>query len=111
MFSVRRAYTTERDLRRNRLIAVITGVLVHTLIVGGLFWQQIKIAEEAKANELKFGSSGGGGGGEGEQDRIIQFGPQNDPQEGTTGPENATKFTMLDIKVYDDAIKIGRAHV
>jgi len=104
MFSVRRTYTTERDLRRIRLIAVMTGVLVHSVIIAGLFWQQLHVAEEAKANELKFGSSGGGGG-EGEQDRIIQFGPQSDPQEGTTGPENTTKFTLLDIKVYSDEIK------
>ena len=101
MFSVRRTYTTERDLRRIRFIAVVAGVLVHAVLVVGLFWQQLQIAEEARANELKFGSSGGGGG-EGEQDRVIQFGPQSDPPDGTTGLENIHKFTLLDIKVYDD---------
>ncbi|MBI3364315.1 MAG: TonB family protein [Ignavibacteriae bacterium] len=78
--------------------------MIHTLVVVGLFWQQLQIAEEARANELKFGSSGGGGG-EDEQDRIIQFGPQSDPQQGTTGLENTSKFTLLDIKVYSDEIK------
>ncbi len=77
---------------------------MHTVIIVGLFWQQLEVAEENKANELQFGSSGGGGG-EGEHDHIIQFGPQSDPQEGITGLENITKFTLLDIKVYSDEIK------
>ena len=77
---------------------------MHTVIIVGLFWQQLEVAEENKANELQFGSSGGGGG-EGEHDHIIQFGQQSDPQEGITGLENITRFTLLDIKVYSDEIK------
>jgi TonB family protein len=64
---------------------------------------QHRLVEQAKAEELLFGSSGGGGG-EGEQSKEIQFGPQSDPMEGKKGLENTTKFTMLDIHVYDDAV-------
>ncbi len=78
------------------------GLLLQSLFVLGLFWQQQRVADQVREEEMQFGSSGGGGG-EGEQDQMLQFGPQSNPPQGQTGLENTTMFTLLDIHVYDDA--------
>lgn len=100
---MRNPYHSEKDFRKIRARALFIGLLVHSFVLVGLFWQQQKVAEQAKLEELQFGSSGGGGG-EGEQDDMIQFGPQSNPPEGEIGKENITKFTLLDIHVYDDNV-------
>ena len=101
---MRNPYHSEKDFRKIRARALIIGLLVQSFLIFGLFWQQQKAAEQAKLEEMQFGSSGGGGG-EGEQDEMIQFGPQSNPPDGEIGRENITKFTMLDIEIYDDLTK------
>jgi TonB family protein len=70
-------------------------------VISGLFWQQQRVAEQAKQDELRF-TSGGGGGGEGEPDEMLQFGPQSNPPEGEIARHNSMEFTLLDIQVYND---------
>ncbi len=101
---MRNPYHSERDFRKIRGRALLLGLLIQSFLVFGLFWQQQKVAEQAKLEELQFGSSGGGGG-EGQQDEMIQFGPQSNPPNGEIGRENITKFTLLDIQIYDDIHK------
>ncbi len=100
---MRNPYHSERDFRKIRARALFLGLVLHSVVLFGLFWQQQQVAEQNRLEELQFGSSGGGGG-EGEQDEMIQFGPQSNPPEGEIGRENITKFTLLDIHVYDDQI-------
>lgn len=100
---MRNRYFSDKDFRAIRVIAVVVGLLLHSLVIVGLFFYQERQAEKAKEEELLFGSSGGGGG-EGQQDRVIQFGPQSPMQEGTIGQENTYKgrFNLIDIHVYSD---------
>ena len=103
MSGVRIRYFSERDFRKIRVVAVVAGILVHSLVILGLLFYQERQAEKAKEEELLIGSSGGGGG-EGEQDRVIQFGPQSNLQDGTPADENTYKaqFNMIEIQVYSD---------
>ena len=100
---MRKSYFTDKEYRRIRFVAIIGSLFLHSLLIVGLLWYQQKLVEQAKAEEMLFGSSGGGGG-EGEKADEIQFGPQSDPTEGKKALENTTQFTMLDIHVYDDAV-------
>ncbi len=104
---VRHSYFLERDFRRIRTKALVTSVLLHLLVSIGLVVQQNLITiNTAAIDQLIFGSSGGGGG-EGEQDDIIQFGPQGDNGNTTNKdpeePEHNAKFTLIAIHVYNDA--------
>jgi TonB family protein len=98
---VRNPYHSEKDFRRIRLRALTWGLVIHSLVISGLFWQQQRVAEQAKQDELRF-TSGGGGGGEGEPDEMLQFGPQSNPPEGEIARHNSMEFTLLDIQVYND---------
>lgn len=98
---MRNPYHSEKDFRRIRLRALTWGLVIHSLVISGLFWQQQRVAEQAKQDELRF-TSGGGGGGEGEPDEMLQFGPQSNPPEGEIARHNSMEFTLLDIQVYND---------
>ncbi len=102
---MRNPYHSERDFRRIRTRAIVTAVVLHSLVITGLFWQQHEAADQARLKEEMPWGGSGGGGGEGEQDEMMQFGPQSNPPQGETGRENITQFTLLDIHVYDDQIK------
>jgi len=103
---VRNPYHSEKDFRKIRTRALVLGLIIHSTLLFGLFWQQQRAAEIARQEELQFGSSGGGGG-EGEKDEMIQFGPQSNPPDGEQGRENITQFTLLDIHVYDDRTPVN----
>ena len=101
MFSVRRSYFSERDFRTIRVIALVSGLLLHSAVIIGLLYYENNAAEKQHIEDLLFGSSGGGGG-EGEQDQVIQFGPQSSPQDGKTGLENTAQVNLIDLYVYSD---------
>ncbi|HUN66999.1 MAG TPA: TonB family protein [Bacteroidota bacterium] len=98
---MRNPYHSEKDFRKIRRRALVAGLVIHSVVISGLFWQQARVAEQARQEELKF-SSGGGGGGEGEADDMIQFGPQSNPPDGEPAQHNSMEFTLLDIHVYND---------
>lgn len=97
---MRRSYFADKEFRKIRLIAVVVGIVLHGALVLGLFYQMTQSAGGTETEEMKFGSSGGGGG-EGEEDDVLQFGPQGSARNGKEkflGPE----FTLVKIHVYDD---------
>ncbi|HYQ87257.1 MAG TPA: energy transducer TonB [Bacteroidota bacterium] len=100
---MRKSYFSEKDFRPIRLIALLSSLVLHMLIILGLLYYVQRQAEQARQEEMLWGSSGGGGG-EGEQDYIIQFGPQSNPEQGKPAQENTTtaQFKLIDIHVYSE---------
>ncbi len=97
---MRQSYFADRDFRKIRRNAIIVSFLLHSLILIGIYYHMVQEAKLAAAEEMKFGSSGGGGG-EGQEDDVIQFGPQGSTQNGKSAI-SAPEFTLLDIHVYND---------
>ncbi len=100
---LRKSYLTEREFRRIRVKALLTGLIIHFLVVITLFilWEQKQNGPSPIADFL-FGS--GGGGGEDEQDYEIRFGPQSNPDQGKQAKENSTRgqFNLIDLYIYSD---------
>ncbi len=100
---VRRSYFTDREFGRIRLIALVSGLLVHGLIVLGLFFYQqdhpTSIGPEVE--ELKFGSSGGGGAENSNKDAPVEFGPHQAMQEEPNTIKSATVH-LLNIEIQPD---------
>ena len=83
VFSVRKSYFSDRDFRKNRVIAVTVSLLLHSLLVIGLLFYHQRQAvrqDEPVADELNFGSSGGGGA-ENANEGPVEFGEHKPMQE------------------------------
>lgn len=104
---MKRSYFLERDFRRIRVRAVVGSVVVHLLFFGGLMFQQHEVRINTDAlDQLVFGSSGGGGGDGAKKEDILEFGPQDVPNndEGDLDELQLNeKFNLVTIHVYSDA--------
>lgn len=103
MRHVRKSYLSDRDFRRIRIVALVSGLLLHAVIIVGLLFYQERQSEQPGADETLFGSSGGGGG-EDEPDRVLQFGQQSNPDQGKQAKENYMRgrVNLIDLYVYSD---------
>jgi TonB family protein len=80
---VRRSYFSDKDFRRNRAIAISVSLLLHGLLIVGLWLRVVQEparSVEIQPEELSFGSSGGGGA-EMANEGPPEFGPQQATQE------------------------------
>jgi TonB family protein len=103
MLYLRKSYLSDSDFRRIRLIALLTGLLLHAVVIVGLMFYLERKLDQANAEETPFGSSGGGGG-EDEQSLVLQFGPQSNPDQGKQAKENSTRgrVNLIDLYIYSD---------
>lgn len=103
MKRTRNSYFSEKDFRRIRLVAILSSLLLHVVIIVGLLLYQERLMELANAEETQFGSSGGGGG-EDAQDVVLQFGPQSNPDQGKQAKENSARgrVNLIDLYIYSD---------
>lgn len=81
---MRKSYFSDRDFRKNRIIAVTVSLLLHSLLVVGLFiyyhHQHSVQRSDPAPDELNFGSSGGGGA-ENANKGPVEFGEHKPTQE------------------------------
>ena len=100
---LRKSYLSDSDFRRIRVVALLSGLLLHfTVIVGLLFYLERQL-EKSNLEETPFGSSGGGGE-EDEQSLVLQFGPQSNPDQGKQAKENSTRgrVNLIDLYIYSE---------
>jgi TonB family protein len=105
---IRRSYFSEKEFRKNRLIAVVAGIAIHLMIIGALFFYQQERAAEAVQNpdDLNFGSSGGGGA-ENANEGEVEFGPQQATQEEIQQIHNKATVHLIDIKVLPEFVPMA----
>ena len=108
---VRRSYFLERDFRRNRLIAIVSSLLLHSIIVVGVFFYQQEhgtvIGPENE--ELKFGSSGGGGAENANKDAPVEFGSHQATQEEETQIAKRAVVNLISIQIQQELPKVENA--
>lgn len=83
LFRVRKSYFSDRDFQKNRTVAITTSLLLHGVLVVGLFlYVQHQQSEhpDAEPGDLNFGSSGGGGAVNANQG-PVEFGEHQAMQE------------------------------
>lgn len=103
---MRKSYYSEKDLRRNRTVAIVASLLLHSMVTIGLFFaNRPPSAEERPAEEMTFGSSGGGGG-EGKEGQVDEFGPAS-RQTIRFGDEllTTTEMTLVDVEIIDEHVE------
>jgi len=105
---IRRSYFSEKEFRKNRVVAVITGITLHLVVVIGLFiYQQAREAAEVQnPDDLNFGSSGGGGA-EQANEGEVEFGPQQATQEEVKQLHNKATVHLIDIRVLPEFVPLA----
>ncbi len=103
MSIVRKFRLRDRDFRKIRPFAIVASLLIHSVVLVGLFVvQHSQPASDVKAEISLYGS--GGGGGEGAEDQQIQFGPQ--------APQHSTRVSLSGKEVeYSDRLTLVQIHV
>ena len=109
---MRRSYFSDKDFRKNRLIAIIVSLLLHgSLIVGLFLFEQLRQAQlaETKPEDLNFGSSGGGGG-EHANEGPVEFGEhQPTREEPMTERIKKPQLELIQIHVIEPEVHADNA--
>jgi TonB family protein len=103
MVHARKSYLSDSDFRRIRIVALVSGLLLHMVVIVGLMFYLERQLEQSNPEETPFGSSGGGGG-EDQQSLVLQFGPQSNPEQGKQAKENYARgrVNLIDLYIYSD---------
>lgn len=78
---MRRISISYADVRRIRIIAILTSAAAHLLLVGILVFLQFHAPEILRMSDLDFRGGGGGGGGDRLKVYDVEFGPQSGNQQ------------------------------
>ena len=107
---MRKSYHSEKSFLWSRYIALGVSILVHSLVVLGLFWQVGNNAVETKsAEELEFGSSGGGGG-DGVKEEALEFGPLSSALRAMLGTDSiiVAEINLIQIEFQREHVEIAQ---
>ena len=109
---MKNSYFSERDFRKNRVIAVVVGLGLHLSFAAGIFWLMAHPAETPQVknpDELNFGSSGGGGA-ENANEGEIEFGPQHATQDAPdTRKVKSAEVELIEIHVTEPETHVDNA--
>lgn len=109
---MKNSYFSERDFRKNRVIAIVAGIVLHLTVIIGLFTgrDEHQIAQpEQHADSLNFGSSGGGGA-ENANEGQVEFGPQHATQEESTPSlRKSAEVELIQIHVIEPEVHVENA--
>ena len=107
---MRISYHSEKDFRWGRYIALSVSILLHSLVIFGLFWQvENEQVAPKSADELEFGSSGGGGG-EGAKDEALEFGPLSSALRAMLGTDSIqiAEINLIQIELLTEQVEIAQ---
>jgi protein TonB len=96
-----RLYNTEKQYRKYRVAAVITGVAIHLLVVIGLFFYRDEVIgpNETKPDEIAFGSSGGGGEENSNKNEPVEFGEHQATQDPSERVYKKAEIQLITIQI------------
>ena len=106
----RRSYFSEKEFRKNRVIAIVASLFVHSLVIVGLFFNQLEHAVTIGPNpeELNFGSSGGGGA-ENANEGPVEFGEHQATREEPTEMRKTATVELVNIKIQQEMPRVDNA--
>ena len=111
-FHVKGSYFSERDFRKNRVIAVVWGLLLHFALVAVVFFVLVKHVENSAAvapDELSFGASGGGGA-EDANEGPVEFGPHHATREDPFVQRlKSTEVELIQIHILQPELPVENA--
>ena len=103
---IRRSYFSEKVFRRNRVVAVVASLLLHSLVIFGVYFY---LTEQAgiigpNSEDLNFGSSGGGGEEFANKDAPVEFGAHQATQEETSELYKIATVHLIDIHIQQEMV-------
>jgi TonB family protein len=111
-FRVKRSYFSERDFRKNRVIAIVWGLLIHLGVVAVVYVMLTRHVENAATvapDSLSFGASGGGGAEEA-NDAPVEFGPHHATQEDPLErKEKSAEVELIQIHILQPEVPVENA--
>ena len=109
---VRRSYFSEKEFRKNRTIAVVLSLVLHSIVIVALFFYQQEHAitiGPTNEEELSFGSSGGGGAENANKDAPVEFGPHQPTQDDPSEVVKKATVNLINIHIQQEAPKVENA--
>src|SRR6266849_1921968 len=104
-------YIFEKEFRKNRVVAILTSLFLHSLVILGLliFQQEKNSVIGPEPDDLNFGSSGGGGAEEANKNEPVEFGAQQPTQEEQNQIWKKSTVQLIQIQIQQDLPKIENA--
>jgi TonB family protein len=97
---IRTRILRDRDEKKARTIGLVTGLTIHIIVFGVLYFLPPETAELNPLAANDFGGFGGGGGGGDTKEYVIEFGATGQAQsEEAIGTDDASRFTIINLSI------------